>query len=214
MPATERPLRKDAERNRQLILDAALEAFAEDGLEVGFHEIARRAGVGVGTVYRRFATKEELIEALFLDRVDEVVAFAEEALADDDAWHGLETFLVRNLELQSANRGLHQLIFQSAAATPCAARGRERIAPLVMQLVERAQAQGTLRDDVAALDIGTVRQVLGKFMEATIDADPELWRRMLALFLDGLRTRRDGPTPLPGTTPSPEVFEQVLRQRA
>src|SRR3954469_11149519 len=73
---TDRPLRADAERNRERILAAAREAFAEDGLGVGLHEIAKRAGVGVGTVYRRFPEKEQLIAALFEDRIDDVVAIA------------------------------------------------------------------------------------------------------------------------------------------
>ena len=210
---TERPLRRDAERNRQLILDAARDAFAEGGLDVGFHEIARRAGVGVGTVYRRFGDKEALIEALFLDRVEEVVVIAEEALAADDAWAGLESFLHRTLELQAANRGLHELVFSSGAAAPCAASARQRIAPLVAKLVERAQAQGSLRDDVGAFDVGMVRKMLGMFLESSAEVAPDAWRRVLALFLDGLRAQRDRPTPLPGATPDPAMFEQLLRQR-
>src|SRR5437763_15723704 len=94
----ERPLRADAERNRERILAAAREAFAEDGLDVGLHEIAKRAGVGVGTVYRRFPEKEQLIEALFHDRIEEVVGIAERGLAFDDAWTGLEHFLHRTCE--------------------------------------------------------------------------------------------------------------------
>src|SRR5437764_10603461 len=83
-----RPLRSDAERNRRLILDAAREAFATGGLQVSLDEIARRAGVGVGTVYRRFADKEALIDALFEDSLGELVAQAEEALRDEDPWAG------------------------------------------------------------------------------------------------------------------------------
>ena len=211
MSTAEKPLRKDAERNRQLILDAAREAFAEEGLDVGFHEIARRAGVGVGTVYRRFEDKDQLVEALFLDRVDEVVAIAEEALAEEDAFGGLESFLRGTLALQHANRGLHELVFTSASGTRCASRGRERIAPLVAQLVARAQEQGTLRADVAVFDVGMTRQLLGKLADQT--DDPELVGRLLGLFLDGLRTRRAEPTPLPGSPPTPEEFERILAQR-
>src|SRR3954453_17931999 len=106
-PPTDRPLRADAERNRERILDAAREAFAEDGLDVGLHEIARRAGVGGGTVYRRFPDKQELIEALFEDRIAEVLGIAEEALAEEDGWTGLEHFLRRSCALKVADHDLH-----------------------------------------------------------------------------------------------------------
>src|ERR1700760_4581841 len=91
----ERPLRRDAELNRQRILAAARDAFAEQGLSVTLDEIAHRAGVGVGTVYRRFADKEVLIEALFEDQINAFVAMSEECLSFDDAWAGLLAFLER-----------------------------------------------------------------------------------------------------------------------
>jgi AcrR family transcriptional regulator len=206
---SERPLRRDAERNRERILAAAREAFAEDGLDVGLHEIARRAGVGVGTVYRRFADKDVLIDALFEDRVEEVVAIAEGALADADAWDGLEVFLTRTLELQAADRGLHQLVFAREQGPRCAAGARERIAPLAILLVERAQEQGTLRDDATAFDVGMARQMLGAMMESTRDVDPEAWRRQLAIVLDGLRRDRTRPTALPGRPLTPAEFDRL-----
>lgn len=207
----DRPLRRDAERNRERILEAARAAFAEDGLDVGLHEIAKRAGVGVGTVYRRFADKDVLIEALFEDRVDEVVGIAERALADGDGWHGLESFLEATCQLQAADRGLHQLVFAGDRGPQCAAGARERIAPLVTQLVERAQAQGTLRADVGAFDVAMLRNMLGKFIEAGGEEGNEVWPRMLAILLDGLRA--DGASSLPGATPSPALFERLLAQR-
>jgi AcrR family transcriptional regulator len=197
-PTIERPLRCDAERNRERILTAAREAFAEDGLDVGLHEIARRAGVGVGTVYRRFADKDVLIDALFEDRIGDVVAIAEDALAQEDAWQGLEHFLTRTLELQAADRGLHQLVFARDQGPRCAAGARRRIAPLAMRLVARAQEQGTLREDITAFDVGTARQMLGLVVEQTRDINADAWRRQLAITLDGLRRRREAPTPLPG----------------
>jgi len=88
-----RPLRRDAERNRQRILKAALEVFTERGLDASLDEVARHAGVGVGTVYRRFRTKEELVEALFVNRIEEVAALAEEATRAADPWSGLACFM-------------------------------------------------------------------------------------------------------------------------
>ena len=102
---TERPLRKDAERNRERLLAAASEVFAQRGLDVTMHDIAAHAGVGVGTAYRRFANKQEVIEALFEQRLDKVAALAEEALEDRDAWHGLCTYLERVLRRFQEGRG-------------------------------------------------------------------------------------------------------------
>src|SRR3954447_3239240 len=209
-PATDRPLRADAERNRERILAAAREAFAEDGLDVGLHEIAKRAGVGVGTVYRRFPEKDQLVEALFEDRIAEVLAIAEEALAEPDGWTGLEHFLHRTCELQVADHGLHQLVFSTDRANECAAGARERIAPLVMQLVQRAQEQGTMRPDVAAFDVGMVRQQLGLLIEALGPNAAGVCPRPLRVSLDGLLRKRSGPSPLPGEPPSAETFERVV----
>src|SRR3954454_16612818 len=96
-------LRADAERTRQRILEAAGELFAQKGLAVGLDEIARHAGVGVGTAYRRFANKEELLHALFQDRVDELAGLAERALEHDDPWEGLKGFLEAAVELHVVN---------------------------------------------------------------------------------------------------------------
>src|SRR5947209_3658036 len=98
MKLTERPLRKDAERNRQLILDAARELFAERGLGVTLNDVAHYAGLGVGTVYRRFPDKALLIDALFEQRLEEIIHMLKESLNDPDPWHGLTAFLERVLD--------------------------------------------------------------------------------------------------------------------
>src|SRR3954451_16128431 len=210
----DRPLRADAERNRERILDAARAAFAEDGLDVGLHEIAKRAGVGVGTVYRRFPEKDELVRALFEDRVEEVVAIAEHGLSFADGWTGLEHFLHRSCELQVADQAMFQIVFAGAKGPQCASSARERISPLVGQLVARAQEQGTLRPDVAAFDVGMIRQQLGLLIQALGDAAPAVWPRVLRIALDGLRTSRTEPSPLPGMTPTPEIFARVLEAQS
>src|ERR1700760_870890 len=100
----ERPLRRDAERNRQRILEVAREAFAEDGLAVTLDEIARRAGLGVGTVYRRFPDKEQLIDALFEDRLAEILATANASLEIVDPWEGLSHLIEASRGLQVGAR--------------------------------------------------------------------------------------------------------------
>jgi AcrR family transcriptional regulator len=197
VPNEERPLRRDAARNRERILAAAGEVFATRGLDVTLDDIADHAGVGVGTVYRRFHDKEQLIDALFDDRMDAVVRVAEKALAADDPWLGLEAFFVDIFELQAADRGLRELAFAGTRGRELVTRARTRLEPLVEELVARGQASGQLRADIRTDDVPIIQKMLAQVIDIAGGVSPELWRRYLTIVLDGLCTRRDGPTPLP-----------------
>lgn len=207
-PAARRPLRRDAERNLRRILAAAGELVAERGLGVSHDEVARAADVAVGTVYRRFPTKEALVEALFTDRVHEVVALARGALDVADPWRALEEFLTRTVELQAADRGLRELTSASGRGTALARYSREQIAPITAELVARAHAAGVLRPDVAQPDIALVPLMVGGVIDAARTVDPDLWRRALAVVLDGLRAGH--PAPLPGRPLTPGQFDELL----
>jgi AcrR family transcriptional regulator len=215
MPAspapTERPLRRDAERNRRRILEAASAAFAEDGLSVTLDEIARRAGVGVGTIYRRFPDKEQLIDALFETRMQDFAAQAEEALRADDPWAGLVRFLERATEQHACDRGFKEVALSGVHGLDRVRRARQLMFPLVSKLVARAQADGSLRADVDPTDMPLLQMMLGSLSECTRQADPEAWRRYLGIITDGLRTRRDGPTPLQHGALSPEQTQNAMR---
>jgi AcrR family transcriptional regulator len=206
-----RPLRRDAERNRQRILDAAGDVFAQRGLGVTLDEIARHAGVGVGTVYRRFETKEALIDALFEDRIGQVAAAAEAALEHDDAWEALIGFMERALALQRADRGLRQVLLGAAGGHGRVARARMTIKPIVERLVARAQEEGVARPDIAASDVPMLLFMLDGVAEYTRDVDPEVWRRCLGIVVDGLRVRRDAPTPLLAEPLDERGLERVMR---
>ena len=210
----ERPLRRDAERNRQRILKAASEVFTERGLDVSLDEVARHAGVGVGTVYRRFGTKEDLVEALFVERIEQVAALAEQAAGAPDPWSGLECFMERTSELLADDVGLRQMLMFATYGGDKTWYARQRNAPLVTRLVERAQAAGQLRSDVRATDIPFLIFVLSEAAQFARRASPEIWRRYLTLFLDGLRPERQGVTPLPVPALPPEEFQQVMRENA
>jgi AcrR family transcriptional regulator len=209
-----RPLRRDAERNRQRILTAAAEVFNERGLEVSLDEIARHAGVGIGTVYRRFRTKEELIEALFMDRLDMVAALGEEAFASPDPWAGLVSFMERMAEIMAGNLGLRQMLMLGTYGRDLVAVARQRNAPLIERLVERAQAAGQLRADIRQTDIAFIVFVLTEATQLSQAANPEIWRRYLTLILDGMRPAREGVTPLPVPAMLPEEMEKGMRQAA
>jgi AcrR family transcriptional regulator len=205
-----RPLRADAERNRRKLLDAAADLFARKGLSVGLDEIARHAGVGVGTAYRRFPDKEQLIDALFEQRVGQVVALAEQSAARDDAWEGLVEFLTGNVELQSTDQGLKELIFGSQPGRARVAAARARIMPAVVRIVARAQAAGQLRADVAHTDIALAVFMLTGLADLTRGAHPDVWRRHLRLVLDGLRTPQPGE--MPAAPLGPEDLEEVINR--
>ena len=102
--------RRDAERNRQRLLAAATEVFAEQGLAATLHDVAARAGLSAPTAYRNWANKNELIDELFEQRLDELAVLAERALEDPDAWCGLAEFLEHSLQLQLEDRGLSELL--------------------------------------------------------------------------------------------------------
>ena len=183
--AAVRPLRRDAERNRRRILEAAGQAFAERGLAITMDDIAEYAEVGVGTVYRRFPNKQLLIEALFEERIGELVAIAQDALAQEDAWEGIVSFMERAQALQAQNRALKELMVDTPHGCDRVAGVRGRLVPLTEQLVARAHASGQLRPDVDQSDLKLIQTMLG----TAADVEPDAWRRMLGILLDGLRAR-------------------------
>ncbi len=190
-------LRKDAVRNRDRLLVAAGELFAEKGLGVTLNDIAHHAGVGVGTAYRRFANKEELIDALFEQRLQDLVDLAQEALDADDAWFGLELFLERALHMRYGDRGLDEIMNNRALGQARVAEVRDRIAPLITSLVEKAKDQGVVRRDLDQSDLIFMQAALSAIIDSSREIAPDLYRRYLTIFLDGIHTDRSRFTTLP-----------------
>jgi len=188
------PLRRDAERNRRRLLAAAREVFSERGLRATLDDVAERAGVGVGTAYRRFANKDELIDAVFDDIMEQVEALAREAAEDPDAWRGLTTSVEKVCELQAFDRGMREVMLSVGGRRRQAEIGR-RVAPIVDGLVERAKRQGSLRDDVRPVDLPMIQLMVAGVSDQT--GQPELWRRYLRLIFDGMRAEPGATEPLP-----------------
>jgi AcrR family transcriptional regulator len=206
-----RPLRRDAERNRQRILQAAQQVFAERGLDVSLDDIAAHAGLGVGTVYRRFASKEELVEALFSERLREVVAAGEQALADPDPWRGLTGFLADTNAVQATDRGLREVMLGSRFGHDHVASLRGSLQPIITELVARAREQGRLRADVAETDIPLIAIMIGAVVDYTRHIQPDVWRRSLALIIDGLRAQPGATTPMTPAPLTPDQVDQAMR---
>ena len=193
-----RPLRADAARNRRKLLDAAHKVFAERGLDAGVDEIAIEAGVGMGTLYRRFPTKDLLITAIIDQRFCELDEAFDEAAAHDDAW---EAFAGTASALASAiarDRGFYQVVSESGDRVSSIHENRARLLSHMEPVMRRAQAAGVVRDDVLVEDIPGLCAVAARLPRWRLDEDPEVWRRYLAIVLDGLRPQ--GATPLPEPT--------------
>jgi AcrR family transcriptional regulator len=206
-PAGQPRLRKDAELNRHRIIAAAREVFRDRGIGATLNDVAHHAGVGVGTVYRRFSGKEELVDALFEDMVETIDGYMRAALAEPDAWAGLTVCLEKVCEVQAFDRGLREVMLGTGRGPQRQAQMRERIGPAVGKLVARAQQQGTLRDDIVPGDLPILQLMVGAVTEHA--GQPEQWRRYLALLIDGLRAR-PGTAPLPRFRGSEDELQEAI----
>jgi AcrR family transcriptional regulator len=206
-----RPLRRDAELNRQRILRAATEVFTTRGLQASLDDVARQAGVGVGTVYRRFPDKEALAEALFEERIGALVELAEQGLANPDSWDGLVSFLRGAAHLLANDRGLRDILMFATYGKDRVDRGKARMQPAVTALVQRAQRDGTLRADLHPTDFPFIEFMLTSAASYAAEVRPSIWLRYLTLIVDGLRPSRDGVTPFPVPPLEPEEMVRVMR---
>lgn len=206
-----RPLRADAERNRQRILQVAARLFAERGLEAGFDEIAREAGVGVGTVYRRFPDREQLLQALFEDRLEALLALAEQADRAEEPAAGLRGFVRAMVEQHVADRGLKELLFCQAECAERMGGIRERVAPILEGLLHRAQQAGRMRRDVAISDVMMAVYMAASVGELTAETDPHQWQRQFDLIWAGLQAPAQHPAQHPAEgLPSPPLTVDQL----
>jgi AcrR family transcriptional regulator len=193
MPTTTatRPRRADAARNRARILAAASELFAERGLDASMPELAERAGVGVGTVYRAFPDKDHLLSAVMAERFRWLAREIDAAIEADDPWTAFTEVVWKGAALHAKDRAFHQCMPQ-AFGLPEVREARTRTLDGFQRLIERAQAAGALRPDVVAEDIPMLLAGVGLSRSSGRAVS---WERHLALVIDGLRA--EGAHPLP-----------------
>jgi len=192
-----RPLRRDAQRNRDLLVAAARRVFGSRGLDVPLEDIAKEAGVSIGTLYNRFPTRGMLVEAALADKVAGMVEQAETAATMADPWDGFAWFLARCCETQAADRGYNELCVRVLPDTPEIDRLKARGHELVLSIVERAQQSGQLRADFHDGDFAFVLWSTTTIIEATAATAPDAWRRHLGFMLDGFRASAAHPLPSP-----------------
>jgi AcrR family transcriptional regulator len=201
-----RPLRKDSARNRALLIDAARTVFAEYGLDATLDDVAKAAGLGIGTAYRHFANKQELAREVMAQSFQLLADDAQAALLITDPWEALSGFFEISATRLVQDRGLHQAMF---GPTPHEkAPMRRDLVDAVVELFARAKQAGVIRADVEPMDAVPIYAMMGVASDVGSVVGPDQWRRSLALFLDGLRA-----TNRPALSPPPipiELLEEAL----
>jgi AcrR family transcriptional regulator len=182
-----RPLRADAQRNRARLLEAAEAVFTAHGTEASLDDIARRAGVGIGTLYRHFPTRDDLVESLIHSMTEEVIARGQELLEADDAFAALHTWLQSVLRQNATYRGLAGSMVDASCGDSRLGDACQRQQAVGAELVARAQEQGSVRPDVTWEDVIDLTSAIALVIERGPRHDGD---RLLGLALDGLRYQR------------------------
>jgi AcrR family transcriptional regulator len=180
------PKRADAIRNRERVIAAARTVFAERGIEAGVPEVAARAGVGKATVYRSFPSKEHLIAAVVIDRMEDFERSARELADEPDAWAALRKLLTEKAVEHCADRTLASAV-QAGAASELLGEARQRMWDAVRELMDRAKEQGTMRASATTEDLRVLWGGVARTLTADDVDDVEEWRRYARLALDALR---------------------------
>ncbi|SDI59366.1 TetR/AcrR family transcriptional regulator [Nonomuraea jiangxiensis] len=197
------PSRSDAVRNRRLLLDAAAKTFAERGVEVSIAEIAQCAGVGKGTVFRHFSSKEELLAAIMLGMLDELMDTATELLTADDPGLALREFMAAGVQLLVRDRAFCEVVGRPSLQNPQVRAAIDRLCDAGEALTARARERGVVRPDLTGTDVVLLLAGIQHTAAPLLSTEPQAWRRYLELALDGItaRTGRELPHPPPRRLP-------------
>lgn len=193
--------RADAARNRRRVLEAATRVFAERGVDATLNDVAREAGVGVGTVYRKFAGKDALLDALFEGKIERMLELADEATREPEPGLAFRGFVLAVMEARATDRGLGAVVMRTTGGESFAAALGRRLGPKVERLISHARAAGEVRDGFTGEDVCVLAVMVGTVADRTRDIDPGVWRRYAQMLIDGTRpsasTEPLSPAPLP-----------------
>lgn len=202
-----RPLRADAERNRERIVSAAARLFAEQGLSVPLEDVARAAGVGVATLYRRFPTRTDLAIAAFERNMASYEEAVDKALDNPHPWEAFRNLVYEICALQASDPGLRALLTTAFPASSVIEQRATEAIDKLGQVIARAQQDGRLRPDIGIADIVVMLLADQGVLEATREHAPDAWRRFAALMVDAFRV---GPREaLPPPTPAEELRSSI-----
>ena len=205
------PLRADAERNRERIMAAARRLYATEGLGVSMASVAREAGVGKATLSRRFATRDELINAVFADRMDGYAAAITEALADPDPWHAFTRYIESICAMQAADRGFADVLTMSFPTAKALEARRAEAYERLLELIARAKATGHLREDFTHQDVVILLIANAGVVTATRDAAPDTWRRLVGHMIRSYAAPGAPIPPLPEAPAPTALYRAMVR---
>lgn len=200
-----RQLRSDAVRTRKLLLQAATETFAEQGIEASVSEIAERAGIGKGTVFRHFASKDDLLAAIVSENQSLLTATGERLAQTEEPAEALMKFMTAAIELQISNRAFCQVAHGEARDHPEVRNGFAALEAVTAALTDRARLHGVIRQDITGRDVMLLMSGVYQTASPLLATQPDLWRRYLRLLFDGMQADAPalpGPAPQTQTTPS------------
>lgn len=204
-------LRRDAERNRDRILFAARQAYAREGIHVSMASVARRAGVGVATLFRRFPTREHLVAAVFEDTMDSYVAAVAAALEDSDPWQGFHDFIRAVCGMQAADRGFAEVLTMTFPAAEELEAKRSAALRGFTELISRAQQAGRLRPEFCAEDLVVLLMANAGVVAAAGDSAPGAWERLVGHMLRAFAVHEVDTVP---PAPEPGELERAMRRLA
>lgn len=209
-------LRRDAERNRDKILCAARALYADDGIATSMSAVARSAGVGIATLFRRFPTRDHLVAAVFEDRMDAYVAAVRAALSDPDPWRGFTGFVQAVCAMQATDRGFADVLTLTFPKAKALEAKRREAYEGFTELIERAKAAGRLRDDFVPEDLPILLMANAGVVTATGDAAPDAWRRLVGHMLRAFAApaSASATTALPADEPLPSAPTPTALHRA
>lgn len=199
-------MRKDARRNHERLLAEAKGLFIEQGIDAPLEQLATRAGVGAGTLYRHFPTRDRLVRELYDDAVERLGEVSARALGAASGWEAIERYIEDVAEWVIADPSLPALMRRMAEIDPAHRPGARLEAPTA-ELVARAQREGSLRDDVTGTDLAVLASMIGSVGQYGDGYVPH-WRRQARIVLDGLRA--SGASPLPAPAQSADGFHRMV----
>ncbi|MET7322807.1 TetR/AcrR family transcriptional regulator [Streptomyces sp. NPDC005549] len=189
--------RSDAERNRGRLIAAARTVFGHDGLHASMASVARETGVGIATLFRHFPRKEDLLAAVFADRMKAYAQATDAALADPDPWHGFTGYIETVCAMQAADRGFADILTMSFPGVPELEKYHTRAYEGFLELIDRAKDSGQLREDFTSRDLVLLLMANAGVLSATGDTAPDAWRRPVAWMIQSFQA------PARGTLPDP-----------
>ncbi|CAL9279580.1 hypothetical protein SUDANB51_07997 [Streptomyces sp. enrichment culture] len=203
------PMRSDAERNRGRIIAAARTAFGRDGLHASMASVAREAGVGIATIFRHFPAKEELVAAVFADRMEAYAQATAEALANPDPWDGFTGYIQEVCAMQAADRGFADMMTMSFPGAQPLEALRAQAYQGFLELIDHAKDSGQLREDFTSRDLVLLLMANAGVLSATGDAAPDAWRRLVAWMIQSFQAPVRGPLPEP---PEDAALYEAMRR--